>query len=138
MSYVGSYCNRGSQNVGDTVRRGYRKKSEVLVWWSGGIGWVRWHFKYLLIRHSIPGFGVCLGLQGMVKHFGGELGVLGYPMHGKPSTIKLTDAGKAEDSIFAGIPDTLEVARYHSLHGIKESYAKLPGDYSSHNGRGGR
>jgi len=74
----------------------------------------------LLVRHSIPGFGVCLGLQGMVEHFGGELGVLGYPMHGKPSIIKLTDAGKAEDSIFAGIPDTLEVARYHSLHGIKD------------------
>jgi anthranilate synthase len=29
--------------------------------------------------NRIPGFGVCLGLQGMVEHFGGELGVLGYP-----------------------------------------------------------
>ncbi len=45
-----------------------------------------------LIRHAakleIPVFGVCLGLQGMVEAFGGELGVLDYPMHGKPSLIR--------------------------------------------------
>lgn len=74
----------------------------------------------LLERHSIPGFGVCLGLQGMVQHFGGKLGVLSYPMHGKPSPVRLTEAGKAEDGIFAGVPDTIEVARYHSLYGIKD------------------
>ena len=49
----------------------------------------------LLIRHKIPAFGVCLGLQGMVEHFGGTLGVLGYPMHGKPSSVTLTTEGKA-------------------------------------------
>ena len=39
-------------------------------------------------RHAgIPVFGVCLGLQGIVEAFGGELGVLDYPMHGKPSVI---------------------------------------------------
>lgn len=75
----------------------------------------------LLVRHSIPGFGVCLGLQGMVQHFGGELGVLGYPMHGKPSSVRLTEAGKADNGIFAGVPDTIEVARYHSLYGIRDS-----------------
>lgn len=74
----------------------------------------------LLERHSIPGFGVCLGLQGMVQHFGGKLGVLDYPMHGKPSPVRLTDAGKSKYGIFAGIPDTIEVARYHSLYGIKD------------------
>ena len=36
---------------------------------------------------------MCLGLQGMVEHFGGKLGVLGYPMHGKPSEIGLTRDG---------------------------------------------
>jgi anthranilate/para-aminobenzoate synthase component II len=49
----------------------------------------------VLIKHKIPAFGVCLGLQGMVEHFGGTLGVLGYPMHGKPSLIHLTPEGKA-------------------------------------------
>ena len=77
----------------------------------------------LLIKHNIPGFGVCLGLQGMVEHFGGELGVLGYPMHGKSSEITLTSDGMAEGSIFTGLPETFEVARYHSLYGISD---KIP------------
>ena len=77
----------------------------------------------LLEKNQIPGFGVCLGLQGMVEHFGGELGVLGYPMHGKPSSITLTEPGQHSGSIFNGLPETFEVARYHSLHGIRD---KLP------------
>jgi anthranilate synthase len=77
----------------------------------------------LLVKHEIPGFGVCLGLQGMVEHFGGELGILDYPMHGKPSQIMLTEEGLEDDSIFNGLPESFEVARYHSLHGIKD---KLP------------
>ena len=51
----------------------------------------------VLTKYKIPGFGVCLGLQGMVEHFGGTLGVLGYPMHGKPSGVTLTSEGKAPD-----------------------------------------
>merc|ERR1712194_85583 len=74
----------------------------------------------LLIKHEIPGFGVCLGLQGMVEHFGGKLGVLGYPMHGKSSDVTLTQEGIGDNSIFAGLPETFEVARYHSLYGIRE------------------
>lgn len=73
-----------------------------------------------LVENRIPAFGVCLGLQGMVEHFGGTLGVLSYPMHGKASKISLTSEGKGVGSIFNGLPDTFEVARYHSLHGIKE------------------
>jgi anthranilate synthase len=75
-----------------------------------------------LVRHAakleIPVFGVCLGLQGMVEAFGGELGVLGYPMHGKPSRIRHTGQG-----VFAGLPETFTVGRYHSLYAIRE---KLP------------
>ncbi|CAJ1931139.1 unnamed protein product [Cylindrotheca closterium] len=78
-----------------------------------------------LIKNKIPGFGVCLGLQGMVEHFGGTLGVLGYPMHGKPSEIALTREGVKDGSIFTGLPEVFEVARYHSLHGIKD---KMPDD----------
>jgi len=74
----------------------------------------------VLIKHDIPAFGVCLGLQGIVEYFGGKLGVLGYPMHGKPSDVTLTEDGMGENSIFAGLPKTFEVARYHSLHGIRE------------------
>jgi len=77
----------------------------------------------LLTKHSIPTFGVCLGLQGMVEYFGGTLGILSYPMHGKPSMISLTAAGKADRSIFSSLPDSFEVARYHSLHGLRD---KIP------------
>jgi anthranilate synthase len=73
-----------------------------------------------VLKHKIPCFGVCLGLQGMVEHFGGKLGVLSYPMHGKPSMVTLTSEGKHENGIFASLPDSFEVARYHSLHGIRE------------------
>jgi len=62
------------------------------------------------VRLGIPVFGVCLGLQGVVEAFGGELGVLDYPMHGKPSRVTHCGTG-----IFEGLPDSFQVGRYHSL-----------------------
>ncbi|CAN0059370.1 unnamed protein product, partial [Choristocarpus tenellus] len=38
-----------------------------------------------MVDLNVPVFGVCLGLQGIVEHFGGKLGVLPYPIHGKVS-----------------------------------------------------
>jgi anthranilate synthase len=64
--------------------------------------------------HGIPVFGVCLGLQGVVEAFGGELGVLDYPMHGKPSIIINQGTG-----VFAGLPERFQVGRYHSLFAEK-------------------
>lgn len=61
-------------------------------------------------------FGVCLGLQGVVEAFGGRLGVLGYPMHGKPSVIRHFNKG-----IFEGLPETFKVGRYHSLFAVREN-----------------
>ena len=66
---------------------------------------------------EIPVFGVCLGLQGIVEAFGGELGVLEYPMHGKPSTIKSHGVG-----IFEGLPERFQVGRYHSLYAIRGKF----------------
>jgi anthranilate synthase len=54
----------------------------------------------------------------MVEAFGGELGVLGYPMHGKPSLVKNRGVG-----VFEGLPEEFRVGRYHSLYAIRE---KLP------------
>ncbi len=59
---------------------------------------------------GIPVFGVCLGLQGVVEAFGGTLGVLDYPMHGKPSMVHHRGAG-----VFEGLPESFKVGRYHSL-----------------------
>jgi anthranilate synthase len=68
-------------------------------------------------RAGIPVFGVCLGLQGIVEAFGGELGVLDYPMHGKPSTVIHRNLG-----IFEGLPERFKVGRYHSLFARKETF----------------
>jgi anthranilate synthase len=61
-------------------------------------------------------FGVCLGLQGIVEHFGGELGVLDYPMHGKPSRI-----GALKGPMFDGFPDEFTAGRYHSLFAKRDA-----------------
>lgn len=65
-----------------------------------------------VVARGIPLFGVCLGLQGLVEHFGGILDVLDYPMHGKPSMIKVLDSS----GLFAGLGDTFKAGRYHSLY----------------------
>ena len=72
------------------------------------------------VRRQIPIFGVCLGLQGIVEAFGGELGVLHYPQHGKSSRIFVTDPCSV---LFKGLPQSFAVGRYHSLYAIAQ---KLP------------
>jgi anthranilate synthase len=67
------------------------------------------------VRLGVPVFGVCLGLQGVVEAFGGELGVLDYPMHGKPSTVRHRGVG-----VFEGLPAEFQVGRYHSLFARRE------------------
>jgi anthranilate synthase len=61
---------------------------------------------------NVPIFGVCLGLQAIVEAFGGRLGQLELPMHGKPSEVTVKDPGR----LFAGMPDRFAVGRYHSLY----------------------
>ena len=63
------------------------------------------------VELELPVFGVCLGLQGMVEAFGGKLGILPYPMHGKSSLIKCTPEG-----ILADFPTEFVAGRYHSLY----------------------
>lgn len=69
------------------------------------------------LARNLPIFGVCLGLQGIVEHFGGQLGVLDYPMHGKPSMIQVVEASP----LFAGLPPQFQAARYHSLFARRDS-----------------
>ncbi len=64
----------------------------------------------------LPAFGVCLGLQAMVEHAGGELALLPEPAHGKPGTVlRLSETG---DGLLAGLPADFIAARYHSLHAV--------------------
>jgi anthranilate synthase len=66
------------------------------------------------LARNIPVFGVCLGLQALIEHFGGELGTLSYPMHGKPSEVTVRGG-----RLFAGVPSPFVAGRYHSLHGVR-------------------
>jgi len=75
----------------------------------------------MMLKHRVPIFGVCLGLQGIVEHYGGELGVLPYPQHGKPGQIRLSAEPGA---IFEGVPEQFQVGRYHSLFSIKAKHPK--------------
>ena len=68
-------------------------------------------------RLGVPVFGVCLGLQGIVEAFGGELEVLDYPMHGKPSKVSHRGRG-----VFEGLPESFQVGRYHSLFAKRETF----------------
>src|SRR4051794_35390182 len=69
----------------------------------------------LLLKRNIPIFGVCLGLQGIVEYFGGSLGVLGVPMHGKPSPVR-----RLPSRLLGGLPERFTVGRYHSLYAERD------------------
>jgi anthranilate synthase/aminodeoxychorismate synthase-like glutamine amidotransferase len=58
---------------------------------------------------KIPTLGVCLGHQALVQAWGGTV-VQHEPVHGKTTTIE--HDGR---TIFRGLPQNLEVGRYHSL-----------------------
>jgi len=64
----------------------------------------------------IPVFGVCLGHQSITEVFGGKVVRNWRLMHGKTSLIEHDGEG-----VFAGLPQPLEVGRYHSLVAEPES-----------------
>ncbi|MBR8744669.1 anthranilate synthase component I [Nocardiopsis sp. MG754419] len=71
-----------------------------------------------LSARRLPVFGVCLGLQGMVEHAGGELRTLDAPVHGKPGRVRVLGGslleGHGEDGEF-------QAARYHSTYTVPEA-----------------
>jgi len=58
----------------------------------------------------LPILGVCLGHQSIGAAFGGKIIRAQELMHGKTSRITTTREG-----VFAGLPETFSVNRYHSL-----------------------
>lgn len=66
---------------------------------------------------KFPILGVCLGHQSICEAFGATVSYAKELMHGKSSVIKLE-----KDDIFSGLPDEIQVARYHSLSAKKEGF----------------
>jgi len=62
------------------------------------------------LHRRFPILGVCLGMQSMNEAFGGTTVRAPLPMHGKTSEVFHEGKG-----VFAGLPDPVKVARYHSL-----------------------
>lgn len=61
--------------------------------------------------HDIPILGVCLGHQAVCRAFGASVTYAGRLMHGRQSEVRLdTDC-----PLFAGCPESVPAARYHSL-----------------------
>jgi len=57
-----------------------------------------------------PTLGVCLGHQSLCAALGSRVGHAPHVVHGKPSLVEHDGAG-----VFSGLPDRIEVGRYHSL-----------------------
>ncbi len=71
------------------------------------------------IRHfagRLPILGVCLGHQAIGAAFGGKIVRAQQLMHGKTSVIHTTQQG-----VFAGLPESFTVNRYHSLAIARDS-----------------
>ncbi|EHH68315.1 anthranilate synthase component II [Gluconobacter morbifer] len=66
-----------------------------------------------LIREAagrVPVLGICLGHQAIGQVFGAKVIRAPVPMHGKISAVEHDGTG-----VFAGLPDPVDVVRYHSL-----------------------
>src|SRR6185312_1808179 len=69
---------------------------------------------------KLPIFGVCLGVQAIGEYFGGRLGQLSQPAHGRPSPVKVRGG-----CLMQNLPEEIVVGRYHSLYVEGDS---MPGE----------
>ena len=66
---------------------------------------------------KIPILGVCLGHQAICAAYGATVSYAKELMHGKQSSTKLD----TNCPLFADLPETIPVARYHSLAAVEET-----------------
>ena len=63
------------------------------------------------VSKKIPTLGVCLGHQAICQAYGAQIVHAKKLMHGKQSRVSLD----TDSVLFKGLPESTEVARYHSL-----------------------
>lgn len=68
-------------------------------------------------KGRLPILGVCLGHQGIIHFLGGRVIRAPKPMHGKRSIIRVNNS----NALFKGLPEKIEIMRYHSLIGDSSS-----------------
>src|SRR4029079_7778096 len=64
----------------------------------------------LAIAKKLPVFGVCLGVQAIGEYFGGRLGQLAQPAHGRPSRVQVRGG-----RLMQNVRNEIVIGRYHSL-----------------------
>src|ERR1700723_3496397 len=68
------------------------------------------------LDRKLPIFGVCLGVQAIGEYFGGQLGQLGQPAHGRPSRVQVRGG-----RLMQNLPNEIVIGRYHSLYVERDS-----------------
>lgn len=72
------------------------------------------------LENKLPVFGVCLGLQAIGEYFGGELGQLTHPAHGRPSRVQVRGG-----RLMGNLPNEIVIGRYHSLFVERDSMPEV-------------
>ena len=68
------------------------------------------------LEKKLPVFGVCLGVQAIGEYFGGQLGQLAQPAHGRPSRVQVRGG-----TLMGNLPNEVVIGRYHSLYVERDS-----------------
>jgi anthranilate synthase len=72
------------------------------------------------LAKKLPIFGVCLGVQAIGEYFGGQLGQLGQPAHGRPSRVQVRGG-----RLMQNLPNEIVIGRYHSLYVERDSMPEV-------------
>lgn len=72
------------------------------------------------LAQKLPVFGVCLGVQAIGEYFGGELGQLTHPAHGRPSRVQVRGG-----RLMRNLPNEIVIGRYHSLYVERDSMPEV-------------